>query len=268
MQRVQRRQIRYGIIAGVLAFIGGWAITAYFTPLSVFPEYPRWQVTLWVYLGILSVELSDSHTGGLGFGTQSVGDIAPTIPINLLQGAVVLLVAIAALYACHEISQTSRLKYCLQNALSAGTGYFFAVVGAMIISGMRPEITFVLMTGLVVGGGIWVGSSFVGGLTRGLPFIGIASLGTVAMIGIFLIIGGVAILSELLGPIVVSFGVSAVVGIGVDGSRIIEKHGKQGGADTFPRLNGLYSLVKNNVEIIVVSIVVFIGLFIGLRGGF
>lgn len=267
MRRNQRRQIKWGVVSGLLAFAAGWAIAAYLTPLSLMPEKPRWQVTLWVYLGIHSVELSDIHTGGLGLGSNSINEIAPTFPVDLLQVAVAVLVIMASVYACYKISNTHRLKYCIHNALSVGTGYFFAVLGAMIISDMQPTITLILFLGLMVGGGIWIGSSLIGAVTRGLPFIGIASLGTVTMIGIFLIIGGIAIIGELLGPIIVSFGIPILVGMGVSTNRKVKIHGERQGADTFPRIRGIQSLLKKNVEIIVATIIILVGLFIGLQGG-
>lgn len=266
MVRYKRRRARYGLPAGALSFIGGWAVVAFLTPTSLMPSYPRWQVTLWVYLGAHFVELSDVHTGGLGFSGLTVEEYAAGVPIDSVPLVAVVAVAVAATYTCYEFS-TSRVKHNVRNAITAGTGYFLTALAALILSDMQPAFTVVLMFGLLVGGGIWVGSSFIEALTRGMPFIGIATLGTIATVGILILIGGLSLISTIWGIIVISYGVAVVTGFGVGVSRKLEHRGQRTDGDGFARIRGLKWVLVTYRKPIIASLVVLLALFIGLGGG-
>ena len=267
MRGVKRHQLRLGLPAGVLAFLAGWAIAAFLSPLTVLPDQPRWQATLWVYLGAHFIELSNVYTGGTGLGGSSLEEFAPGVRTDWVPIIPGVLVGVATVYACYEMPYTSRMKFNIRNALTVGTGYFLAGLGAMIISDMQPGFTMVLIVGLVVGAAIWLGSSFVGALTRGLPFFGIASLGTIAMIGLLLLLGGVTLIATIWGLILMSFGVPVVVGAGISASRTLEKYGQRGGSGDFPRLEGLNWLVRKHAKGIGATVVILLALLVGLRGG-
>jgi uncharacterized membrane protein YhdT len=261
MRRLRRKKLRYGISSALIAFLAGWAVTTFLTPEGVF-DAPRWQTTLWVYLGAHFVELSNTHTGGLGLGTvQPV--VAAGVP-TFVHVIPVLAVASAALYTCWQI-HSSKIGHNVSNAIAAGMGYFLASIGALIVSDMRPSITLLLVLALLVAGGFWLGSTFVRAFSGGFPFIGIASFGTVAALGILLFLGGLTVAAVLWGVIVVSFGGASVAGFGVGVSRHLERHGNRRGG-RLPRLRGLAKWVEHHWIEIIVATVVLTALVIGLSG--
>jgi len=257
MPRYRQKRMRLGVLTGVLAFAAGWAAIALLAPQAAF-DAPRWQHTLWMFLGANTVELSQGT-----FGQETVQPVAVAALPEFVYLIPVVTVAIASAYVCYEI-QTNRVKRNVSNAIAAGTGYFLTALVAMVISDIRPTITFILIIALVLGGGLWVGSTVIGALARGIPFLGIASLGTVVAVGVLVILGGVALLSVIQGLIVVSFVPAVGVGAGFGISRRLER---RGGHSDYPRLAGLQQFFEESwKETIVVSLII-IGLFVGLTGG-
>ena len=263
MRTARDKQIRYGIPSGILAFLAGWAVVAYLTPENLVGEYPRWQTTMWAYLGTHLIELSNVHTGGLGLGTVQLLN-SDTLPdsISLVPIAAV---SLTALYTSYNMRST-RIKHNVSNAIAGGTGYFLTALAAMVISDIQPSLTIILTLALLVGGGIWLGSSFLGLFSRGIPIIGIASLGTIAALGILLFMGGLALLSSIWGLVAISFGVSAVIGLGVGTSRRLERKGRRRNS-RYSRLYGLRMYLEKYWKEMVVTGVVLIGLYVGLNGG-
>ena len=147
MRRHRRKKLRYGLVSGFVAFAGGWAIATFLTPTDAFTNYPRWQTTLWVFLGAHLVELSSVHTGGIGLNSQQPLELFE-IPTYIRLVPVVAVTA-ASVYTCTEIS-TNRLKQNISNAFGAGTGYFVAGLIAMVASDIQPGISMVLL----IGGGV------------------------------------------------------------------------------------------------------------------
>jgi len=260
MARLRQKQLRYGLTSGVLAFAAGWAAIAILLPKSAIVDYPRWQTSLWVYLGAHLVELSDSYLGGVGFDTINAFELVD------LSGLIYLIpvatASIAGFYTCYKMNST-RIKHNISNAMAAGMGYFLAGLAAMLLADIRPSISMVLVLAFVAGLGIWLGSTILGILTRGIPFIGIASLGGIAAIGIIIVVGGVAILSAIWGLMGVAFaapgGAGAIVGV----SRQLERRGR--GYDTqFSRTRGLQSFIKEYWMLIFVIVIIGGALTIGL----
>lgn len=264
MVRRRHKRLRYGIFSGVLTFTAGWAVVALLMPTTVFESVPRWKSTLWVYLGAHLIELSDLYTGGSGLNTIQPVDIAGLgSEIYLLP---MLAIAVAAGYTCYELP-TTRIKQNVSNALAAGLGYFLTGLIAMVISDIRPSISSLLLLALVVGGGIWIGSTLLGYLSGGLPFLGIASIGAITALGILVILGGIAIVSVIQGLIIVAFGIAVIVGVSFGVSRQLERRGSQYSKDEqFSRLRGLQMFVNNYwFQILFISIVV-IALIYGISG--
>lgn len=264
MSRYRRKRLRYGISSGVLTFTAGWAIITLVTATTAFKSVPRWKSTLWVYLGTNLIELSDSHTGGLGFNTVQPVEIAG-LPseIYLLP---VLVVTVAASYTCYQLRST-RIKHNVSNALAAGAGYFLTGLVAMFISNIQPTISNLLLIAFIVGGGIWVGSTLLGYLSSGLPFLGIASLGSISAVGILVVLGGITIVSTIYGLIVMAFGVAVIVGSSFGVSRQLRRRGNRYSRDVrFPRLRGLQLVIEKHwFQILVITIVV-IALIYGISG--
>lgn len=264
MARHRRKQLRYGISSGVLSFIAGWAIVALTMPTTVFESVPRWQSTLWAYLGAHLVELSDSHTGGYGFGSVQPVEIAG-LP-SMIYFLPLIAVAVAASYTCYNLYST-RIKHNVSNGMAAGAGYFLTGLIAMFVSNIQPSISIVLLFALVIGGGIWIGSTLLGYLSGDLPFFGVASLGTLAAVGILVVLGGIAIVVSIRGLILMAFGSSIVVGGAAGVSRQLERKGNRYSRDVeFARLRGFQLFVENNWFQIVVLLAVLVALIYGISG--
>jgi hypothetical protein len=228
--------MRLGLVTGVLAFCAGWAVIALLAPQGVF-NAPRWQNTLWMYLGANTVTL---NTGVLGQNTiQPVSEAELSEFVYLVP---VIAVGVAGSYICSQI-QSSRLKHNISNSMAAGTGYFLAALVAMVLSDIRPGISFLLIIALVLGGGLWIGSTLIGALSNEIPLIGIASLGTVVAVGLLVILGGVEILSVIQGLVLISFARAVVVGAGFGLSRRLEQRGRH---SEYPRLAGVRHFLKDS----------------------
>lgn len=256
MARYQQKRMRLGILTGGLAFCAGWAIIALLAPKAVF-DAPRWQNTLWMFLGANTIKLNRGLYGQDAIQPVTVAELPDFVYLLPIVG-----VAVASAYICYEI-RTNRLKHNVSNALAGGTGYFLTALVAMVLSDIHPTITFILVIALLLGGGLWIGSTVIGALGQGMPFFGIASLGTVVAIGVLVILGGVAILSVIQGLIVVSFAPAAIVGAGFGVSRRLKR---QGGRSDYPRVAGLQQFFKNWWKETLVVSLVLVGLSIGLTG--
>lgn len=262
MKSRRRRRLPYGFLAGFLAFAGGWAVSAILTPAAAFPSYPRWQSTLWVYLGSHYIELSSVYTGGFGVrGTQPLELVTLPEWIYLVPAAAV---GVASVYVCRERT-SSKLKRNVSNALGAGTGYIVAGILAINASAIQPGISSILLVGGGIAVAIWLGSSMLGYSTRGMSFFGVASLGTVFAIGVVFLLGGLTVLVSIWGLVAIGAGTAVAVGLvfGLEGE--IKQKGRHTNSDT-PRLAGLKRIVESNWKELIAVSVVLLGLYVGLVG--
>lgn len=255
MSRYRRKRFRYGFSSGAISFVGGWALVALLTPNEAFVSIERWKSTLWVYLGTHGIKLSDIHQGGVGFGGVQPARIAGVPEWTAYLPFIV--VGVAAGYTCYEI-HSSRIKHNVSNAFAAGAGYFLTGLVALVVSDMQPSLSTLLLIALVVGGGIWAGSVVLGRATGDLPFIGIASFGTIAALGILVILGGLAILAVIQGLLVASIGGSGTVGVGFGFSRRLERQGNRySRQEDYPRLRGLHIFLSEHwVQLTVLTVIV------------
>ena len=261
--RLRQKRLRYALSSAFLSFAAGWAVITLLMPPNVFPDFHRWQTSLWTYLGTHYVRISDVHFGGAGFrlvdpvATAQLPDYVYLVPVGA--------VSASAIYTCYNLNST-RIKHNLSNALASGLSYFLIGLAVIVLTDAQPPISMLLIIALVVGGGIWIGSNIMGFLTQGFPFIGIASLGGIAAIGILIIFGGVAILAAILGLVLTSFGVAATVGFGFGMSRKLDRRGRKDGSK-FTRSQGLKTLIVDYWEVLLVSGIIGVALFFGLTKG-
>jgi len=260
MRNIRRQKFRLGLISGIITFAGGWAVSALLTPATVFPSYPRWQSTLWVYLGAHFVELSGVYTSGSDFGTAQI--IGPLGLPSFIFVVPVVAVSIGSIYICREMS-TKNFKKNFSNAMGAGAGYFVAGLSAMVVSSIQPAVTSILLIAGAVLLAIWLGSSIVGAATRGLPFFGFAQLGTVLALGVLVLLGGVAILSVVWGLVAVSFGTAALSGIVIGAERELKRKGMYQQSDV-PRIAGLKAYTVSYWKELAALSLVLIGLYYGV----
>lgn len=259
MRRHQQKKVKYGVSSAFLAFLGGWAVTMLVTPDTGLSA-PRWQATLWIYLGAHYVDLARQNLVMYSYVNPLAASYAPTT----VRVVPIAAVAAASAYTTSQI-RTRRVGRAISNALGAGMGYFLVGIGAVLVSEMRPGVSGLLMLALLVGGSVWVGSAFIRKATGGLPFIGFTSLGTIAAIGLLLILGGMAVVSALWGLIAISFGTSAAVGALVGVSRQLESRGDS--HRRFARTRGFSLWLRNNWLEALIFVVILGALAVGLSGG-
>lgn len=221
-------------------------------------DAPRWQSTLWLFLGANTITLTQGT-----FGQGSIQPVAVAELPDLVYLLPVVAIAFASAYVCYNI-RTNRVKHNVSNAMTAGTGYFLIALLAMVLTDIRPTITALLLIALVASGGLWVGSMVIGTFGRGIPFLGIASLGTVVTIGVLVILGGVAIFSVIEGLIVITFAPTVAVGTGFGVSRQLKR---RGGRSDYPRISGIRKTFEESWKEALVVVLIFLALIIGLTRG-
>lgn len=261
MRRLRRRQLRYGLFSGVIAFAAGWAIVAIRAGSQLFPNTPRWQSTLWVWLGFNRVELSASKLGGL-----SIEVIQPASAASLPDVFWYLtfpLVGLASAYTCYQI-QARSISNNVSNVMNVGGGYFLAGLLAMFASDIQPAISTIVGLAVFSGAALWIGSSVLGLFATGIPVIGVASVGGIAAIGILVLLGGIAVAEAVWWLAVAAFGTAAAVGTIVGTSRQLRRKGRHN-SERFYRVQGLKMVLENHwLEIILVAAVA-VGLIFGLQ---
>lgn len=124
----------------------------------------------------------------------------------------------------------------------------------------------ILTIALLTVGGLWLGSTFFGFFTRGIPVLGVASIGTIAALGVLLLLGGVALLSAIYGVVAVAFGVATVIGTIIGFTRHMEQRGRRYKTE-YARLYGLKLLISEYWKEITVTAIILLGLMSGLNGG-
>lgn len=260
MARYRQKRLRMGLSSGALAFSAGWAVVSLIAPESVF-EAPWWKSTLWMYLGANFVMLDVTQ------GAFAAQNIVQPVDVAGLPDAVYLLpvigVGLASAYVCHNLRST-RLKHNVPNAIAAGTSYFLTGLIAMVVSDIQPGLTAILGIALLLGAGLWVGSNVIGALGSGIPFFGVASLGSVLALGVLVLLGGIAVLSVVIGLVLVSFVPAVIVGAGFAVSRRLKRKGRR---SDYPRITGLQKVVQESWMEILVAGGVVIALAFGLTRG-
>jgi len=260
MRRHRKKSLKYGLGSGLVAFLGGWAAITFLIPETPFDQVARWKGLIWVYLGTHFVRISDIHTGESGFNT--VQPVTLTNAPEIVFIIPIVAIGIAALYTCYQF-KSSKIKHNISNAISAGMGYFLIVMTAIVMTDARPSVSVILTLALLVAGGLWLGSTFLSSFSRGVPFIGVTSFGTLAAVGVLLLLGGLAVLRAMYGVFVLSFGASALVGLAVGINRRIKQLGNHRNA-RFPRLHGLKRWGREYWMELLVTVMVLGALFVGL----
>lgn len=203
--RLEKRRVVYGSIIGAGTFLVGVLLVWLTAPVSEVSDLPEWRAALLVFLDANAVALDSGASSTVTQNLPSLG-IGWVLPV--------LLVSLGTVLTVNAVSGTSRLRYMVENGSPFLYGYLGIGLIGLLESGARPGIA--LFTGLVLflGVAIFVGSTVTGKLTRGLPFLGIASLGLVIVLGMIFVLVGLAILDAMLPMVFVTvLGVGAGVGL-------------------------------------------------------
>ncbi|WP_193308544.1 hypothetical protein [Halorubrum halophilum] len=260
MRNYRQKRLNYALFSGVIAFVAGWAISTILVSETTFAGAERWRSTLWIYLGAHGIPLSDVHLGGTGFNSRQ--------PLSLVGSPSVvryippILVTIAGAYTTSQIS-SRKLKRTVSNALTAGSAYFLIAVVAVVATDMQPGISVLLLIGGGIAAATWIGSSFLRTATRGLPFFGVTSLGTLLGLGFLFVAGGAALLSMLWKLVAISYAGTALAGILIGTERSLRFDGMRRNSE-WPRLASARYRVRENWLEIVLMVAVGLLLYFAL----
>lgn len=210
--RIKERQKRYGFLLGILAFLAGWG-TMYFLAPSLQQEHiPRWLEVTWLYLSAHYVEISGLQLSGLG-GIGEQVDFVAYLEIPLARAIPPLLLVLVGVLANDIIGYTTDIMHIAKNSASVLTGYGVALLVAYLQSMANPAVAL-LVTAIVIGfGALYIGSTLVNQV-GGIPFLGITSLGALAVIGLIVMFAGVSLLVDL-WPALAVMVVAAAVSTGL-----------------------------------------------------
>lgn len=243
----------YALFSAGVVFAAGWAISIILIEEGSIDSVPRWRSTLWYFLTNHGIPLSTAYNTQSSVGVSS--PLLATEEPSFVRAIPVVATAVAGAYTSYKKS-ASRIKTAASNALTAGSAYFLITLLAVVLTDIQPDLSSLLLIGALIAGAAWLGSSFLGTFTRGIPIIGVASVGTIFALGFILIAGSAAIISILWELIAISYLGAAAGGVAVGAEKTVRRRGKRRDADT-PRLAGLKILVEENLtEIVVVAAVV------------
>lgn len=263
MSRFRSKQVRYGLAAGTVAFIAGWASMALLVPEGSISNVPRWQSTIWLYLGAHGVEVVvDQSAIGLPTTIQPLTEASVPGWTRFLP---VFVTVPAGTYVATQL-RSKRIRDSISNGMAAGVGYLLTAIVAIWVADARPTMVQILAAGGALLLALWLGSAVLSRGTGGLSVISLVSLGTVVLIGLAIIGVGAAVVKVLGGILFAAFGTTGLVGgiIGVD-QRISELGRRQ--RSDYPRLAGLRQLITENWMELVAVAVVLLALYLGLTGG-
>lgn len=183
-----------------------------------------------------------------------MGDL-PMAPVLDSWTIPVITVSLATAYAAYRGRQRRGMLNNIYDSTRVGLFYLGCIVAAMVLTNVQPELSIFLVILLVIVLSMAVGSRLVGSVTGGLPFIGIASLGSIFLVGLLFVLGGLAVIGALIGPIIISVGTSAAVGTFIAVERHMANRGH--GHDSMSTVYGLVSFLQEyQVETIIVVIII------------
>ncbi|WP_336325798.1 hypothetical protein [Halovenus sp. HT40] len=200
--RLEKRRVVYGSVIGAATFALGILAIWATVPVDTVDNLSEWRAALWVFLDANGVVLEPGAAN-----SPLLTQTAPGLP-TLEVGYVFpfLLLVIGTILTVSGVSGTGRYQYMVENGAPILYGYLGVGIVAVMQSGARPALAGFTGIIFILVLAIFVGSRVVGVLTGGLPFIGVASLGLVMVLGLVFIVAGVALISALLPMILVSVG--------------------------------------------------------------
>lgn len=252
----------YALFSAGVVFAAGWAISIILIEEGSINGVPRWRSTLWYFLTNHGIPLSTAYNTQSSVGVSS--PLLATEEPSFVRLIPVVAAAVAGAYTSYKKSSRS-IQTAASNALTAGSAYFLIVLLAIVLTDIQPELSSLLLIGALIAGAAWLGSSFLGTFTRGIPIIGVASIGTVFALGFILIAGSAAIISILWELIAISYVGAAVGGVAVGAEKAVRRRGKRRDTDS-PRLAGVKILVRENLTEMVVVISVAVLLYAAITG--
>lgn len=206
--RLKKRRLIYGSTIGAGTFIVGVLLVWLTTPVEQVTGLPSWKAAVWVFLEANGVTL-ETGAGASSFVASST----PEVPRLLIGWAFpLLLISLGTILTVSGVSGTGRFSYMVENGSTVLYGYLGVGLIALLESGARPALAGFTAIILFVTAATFVGSTVIEKATGGLPFFGVASLGLIIVLGMVIVLVGIAVLSAILPMIIL--GVSgAVIGI-------------------------------------------------------
>lgn len=193
---IRRYQLQYGTLWGATAFLVGFAATFLVTPPDLL-DVEKWRTAAWIFLNANGAPVAGIRVLGLSGIGSNVNLIEATGQLRALYTLPPLLTAFAALLTADSLRYTTRPKYVLQNCSGAIAGYIGAALVTILVSGARPAVAIIILLAGLLGGGLFIGSTVANRLTGGLPVFGVTTLGGLAIIGLAIVLGGIAVITAL-----------------------------------------------------------------------
>lgn len=227
--------------------VAGW-----FVPDQPPQDVSTWRASLWLLLGMHFIDIYVETSIMTGQTVDAV-EVFSGVPVTVLRLVPPVAIALGSFYAARKVSQTGRPRYVLINAASVIAGYFPALVIAFVVSDINPELETALVIVSVAALAIYVGSTLVARLTGGLPFFGIASLGTILLVGLIALVVAVEVL--------LTFGPALVISASGVGAGAVAVYYQRGGG-----IPDVLSFLRRNVTIILPFLLLAAGLYFVLGG--
>lgn len=209
MHRIRRRQLRYGVPAGVATLGALWLAAAVVAPRGVLSEAPSWQATLRVVLDLHFVGVDERTV--LGYTTTAVISPEADDALHLLRAATPVVIAVASATTAAWLSRSGRLRDILENVGVFLLGYGGAFVVATVAAGAVTD------TGVVMLSAAALAAAFAGLSIRlqrmdvDIPYFGIVTITVIVYTGLFVLAFGLTIVLRYGVPLVL-MGTSAAVG--------------------------------------------------------
>jgi hypothetical protein len=202
--RLERRRVVYGTVIGAGAFIIGVFSVWFTAPVREVSGLADWRAALWVFLDANGIVLEPTATG-----SALLSATAPEVPELRIGWVLPLaLVALGAVLTASGVSGTSRFRYMVENGSTVLYGYLGFGLIAVAESGARPAVAGLIAIVLFLVVILYVGGTVTQKITGDLPFIGVASVGTIAALGLIFVLAGLTVIQAMLPMVVV--GVSGV----------------------------------------------------------
>lgn len=212
--KLRDQQLVYGVGAGVGAYLLGWAAMFYLLPEHVLTvDAERWWVVSWFYLSAHYVKVAPVEVVGV-FSPNTVDLVKLTDRPQHYRFIPPVAMVGATLFAAWRIGHSRRFKHHAENAAYALAGYLSLALLTLTESGGRPGLTLVVFLLLAVTVVSVVGMHFMRQLQKIGPVLPIASFGTVALIGLIFVVGGLTLVAVLL-PMLAEAAGAALLAAGV-----------------------------------------------------
>lgn len=203
---IPKKQLRYGLLWGCVAFITGWGVTFLVVPKGVLGNSTEhWQASAWFYLSAHFIKVSGLAAIGFEAAFKEIDLLESYRGLRYLRGVPFYVLTVASALLQSSMGWTTRSNHIIRNSVYLAGGYSLVLLAVFTVSSARPGASFVIMMLGLVGGGLIVGVAIVRAVNTAIPVFTFATLGGITLAGIAVLLSGAAILQAILPGLVVAF---------------------------------------------------------------